>query len=395
MKNTYKVVLMVPTSRGYERTLLEGIARYAKYNGPWIFYMDLPDYLAKRPPEKKLDWLKHIGADGIIARIPYRYDIEDLIRTKLPFIFTDIGKNLEDLPSILPDCESMAGMGVKYFLEKGFKNFAFCGFRNSHWCDERAKFFGYFVQQHGHEPYFFFEKAGYLEKSGQLTDSWQKEESTMANWLLSLPKPVGILTSNDDMGRHVIQTCRIAGLMVPEQVAVLGADNDALVCELSEPSLSSIAYNFESSGYKAAEILHKMMAKAPVSELNVVVQPTHIVTRQSTDILAIDDPNLAKALNFIQNNFKLHVKISDVARASAVSIRILQSKFRDLLGRTPHEEITRLRIEHAVMLLAESNQSISSIAYIIGFEEVKYFTRLFTKAKGISPVAYRKKLGAT
>lgn len=387
MKKILKIVLLIPASRGFERTLLSGIAKYAKCNGPWVFYMDLPDYLMERPIKKKLDWLKDIGADGIIARIPSSYTVEDLIQSKLPFIFTSIHKSLNDLPCILPDCEGMATMGAEYFLAKGFKNFAFCGFENNHWCSERGRFFGDVLRRQGLESHYFYEKSGQLQKT------WQKEEGTMTEWLLSLPKPIGILTSNDDMGRHVLQACRIAGLMVPEEAAVLGADNDSLVCELSEPSLSSIAYNFEGSGYKAAELLHKMIKNEPLSEMNIVVKPTHIVTRQSTDILAINDASLAKALNFIQKNFKEPIKVTDVARASAVSIRILQNKFRVLLGRTPHDEITRVRIEHAAMMLTETTQSISTIAYALGFDEVKYFTRLFSKAKGTSPVAYRKQFG--
>lgn len=387
MKKQLKIVLLIPSSRGYERTLLSGIAKYARYHGPWIFYMELPDYGAKRAVRKKLDWLHDIGADGIVARIPYVYEVEDLIKTRIPFIFTDIQRKLTDLPCILPDCESMAKMGVEYFLEKGYTNFAFCGFANSHWCNERGNYFSEFVRRNGYHPHFFF------EKSGQLTKSWEKQETEMVDWLLQLPQPVGILTSNDDMGRHLIQSCRIAGLMVPEEVAVLGADNDILVCELSEPSLSSIAYNIESSGYQAAEILHQMIDNKPLTQLDVVVKPTHIVTRQSTDILAIEDQNLTRALNFINQNFKNHIKVTDIARAAAVSVRVLQKKFQELLGRTPHEEVTRVRMEYAVMMLIESNLPLSNIAYSIGFEEVKYFTRLFTKSKGLSPVAYRKKYG--
>lgn len=389
MNSIFKVVLLIPSSRGYERTLLAGIAKYAKTNGPWLFYMDLPDYLAKRSTKKKLDWLNTIGADGIIARIPSIYTVEDLIQTKLPFIFTNIYRTLKDLPSILPDCEGVAAMGAEYFIGKGFRSFAFCGFKDNYWCRKRGEFFGTAVHAWGYESHYFFEKSGQLQKA------WRKEESAMTEWLLRLPKPIGILTSNDDLGRHVIQACRIAKLMVPEEVAVLGADNDSLVCELSEPSLSSIAYNIESSGYKAAEILDKMMKKEPVSELNVIIKPTHVATRQSTDVLAIDDPAIAKALNFIQQNFKEPIRVTDVARASAVSIRILQNKFRDLLGRTPHEEITRVKMEHAAKTLTETNKTISNIAYSLGFEEVKYFTRLFSRAKGISPMAYRKKFGQT
>ncbi len=391
MKEKLKIVVMIPTSRGFGRSIIKGIARYARYHGRWSLYMDLPDYAPKRQPKKSLDWLNEIGIDGIIARIPCPYELDDLLQTKKPIILTNVINDIETLPSIVPDCEMMAQMGVKYFINKGYKNLAFCGFADPHWCRERAEYFAQFVRQHGYKPHIFFEKSVHLANSGQLSKGWKTEENKMVRWLSELPKPVAILTSNDDMGRHIVQSCGIAGLMVPEEVAVLGGDNDQLVAELCEPQLSSIQLDAESCGYQAAEILQRIIEQKPLESLRVVVEPTHVVTRQSTDVMAIDDPDVAKALNFINNNFKKNIKVTDVARVAATSVRILQMKFKEFLDRSPYAEITRVRIEHATTLLIESNMSISQIAFVIGFEEVKYFTRLFSKTKGISPLAYRKK----
>ncbi len=393
MNEKLKIVVMIPTSRGFEQSIIKGIARYARHHGRWNLYMDLPDYVSKRSMKKNLDWLNDIGIDGIIARIPCSYDLDDLLQTKKPLIFTNINSDIETLPSIVPNCEMMAQMGVKYFISKGYKNLAFCGFANAYWCKERAKYFDQSVRQHGYEPHFFIEKSPNLAIGGQLSKEWKSEENKMVRWLSELPKPVAILTSNDDMGRHIVQSCSIAGLMVPEEVAVLGNDNDQLVAELCEPQLSSIQLNAESGGYRAAEILQRIIDQKPLESLRVVVEPTHVVTRQSTDIMAIDDPNMAKALNFINNNYKKNIKVTDVAKAAATSVRILQIKFKEILGRSPHAEITRVRMEHATILLIESNMSISHVAFTIGFEHVKYFTRIFTKAKGISPMTYRKKHG--
>jgi LacI family transcriptional regulator len=390
-----KIVVMIPSSRSWERALLHGIGRYARYHGPWTLYMDLPDYVAKQSTQKRLDWLDDAGIDGIIARVPGSYDAEDLIRTKRPFMLINVQADFKNLPSIAPDCQGLSRIAVEYFHSKGFKNLAFCGFDDNEWCHERSQYFEQIAEEYGYEATSFFEKSGFTEDSGQFSKEWKAQENKMIEWLTNLPKPVGILTTNDDLGRHVIQTCNIAGLAVPEEVAVLGEGNDELVCELCEPPLSSVDFNAENGGYQAAEILHQMIKGEQVSKLRVVVRSTRVVARQSTDVMAIDDPNMAKAMNFISQNFKKNIKVSDVARAARLSTRVLLNRFRKYLDRSPYEEITRVRIESAAAMLTESNLPISNVAYAIGYDEVKYFTRLFSKVQGMTPTAYRRKYGQT
>ena len=388
-----KIVLMIPSSRSFERALLHGIARYARYHGPWVLYMDLPDYVAKQSTGKQLDWLDDAGIDGIIARVPSPYNAEDLIRTKKPFMLINVQSDFKNLPSIAPDCKGLSKIAVEYFVGKGFKSLAFFGFDDVEWCHERSKYFEQIAAEYGIETQSFFETSGHGKDSGQFSKTWKAEENKMIEWLRQLPKPVGILTTNDDMGRHVIQTCNIAGLAVPEEAAVLGNGNDQLVCELCEPPLSSVDFNAENCGYQAAEILHQMIIGEEVSKLRVVVRSTNVVTRQSTDVTAIDDPNMAKAMNFISQNFKQNIKVTDVAHACGLSTRVLQNRFQKYLDRSPYEEITRVRIESATTMLTQSNLPISRVAYAIGYEEIKYFTRLFTKAQGMTPTAYRKTYG--
>jgi LacI family transcriptional regulator len=390
-----KIVVMIPTSRSWERQLLHGIGRYARYHGPWTLYMDLPDYVAQQSTSKQLDWLDDAGIDGIIARVPGSYDIDDLIHTKKPFMLINIQRDLKNLPSIAPDCEGVSRIAVEYFHGKGFKNLAFCGFDDSQWCHERSKHFLQIAGEYGIEAQSFYETSGHTEDSGQFSKEWKAEENKMIDWLRQLPKPVGILTTNDDMGRHVIQTCNIAGIAVPEEAAVLGHGNDKLVCELCEPPLSSVDFNAESGGYQAAEILHQMITGEQVSKLRVVVKATHVVARQSTDIMAIDDPNMARAMNFISQNYKQNIKVTDVAHACGLSTRVLLNRFRKHLDRSPYEEICRVRCAAAAEILTGSNLPISSVAYAIGYDEIKYFTRTFSKVQGMTPTAYRKKYGQT
>jgi LacI family transcriptional regulator len=201
------------------------------------------------------------------------------------------------------------------------------------------------------------------------------------------------MACNDDRARQVMEACKIAGLHVPEEVAIIGVDNDDLVCNLSHPPLSSIALNFERSGYEAAELLDKLMTGEKMADQRIVVRPTHIVTRQSTDILAIEDREVAKAVRFIRQHSKEPIQVSDVVDAVLVSRRSLYHQFRRVLGRSPNEEIRRTRVEQIVRMLVETNLPVSKIAFALGYSSVAHIARYFRQEKGMNLQSYRKLYG--
>ena len=216
----------------------------------------------------------------------------------------------------------------------------------------------------------------------------------MAHWLKSLPKPVGLMTCCDDCSQHIIEACKIAELHVPEQVAVIGVDNDELVCKLSNPPLSSIALNFERGGYEAAELLDKLMTgKEKMKNQLIKVEPTYPVSRQSTDILAIDDSDIAKAIRFIRQHCKEPIRVDNVVAAAALSRRVLEKRFQKILGRSVLCEIRRVRVEQIVRMLVGTNLPISQIASKLGYPSVDHIARYFRQEKAMTPLAYRKQYG--
>jgi len=380
-----KVILLVDTARAYGRGLLRGIAKYSDVHGPWIFYWKAPFYRESGGKEVTLSRLKTLDADGIIMREQKK--TKEILAMSLPTIVSPYTEQFPGLPNIIPDDAAIGKMAAEHLLDRGFRNFAYCGFQGMFALRNRGEIFRERVAEAGFETHICKEPKS---KAKRL---WENEQTIMADWLKSLPKPVGLMACNDDRAREVIEACKIAGLHVPEEVAILGVDNDDLVCNLSHPPLSSIALNFERAGYEAAELLDKLMTGEKMADERIVVRPTHIVTRQSTDILAIEDKEVAEAVRFIRQHCREPIQVSDVVDAVSVSRRSLYQQFRRVLGRSPNEEIRRARVEQIVRMLVETNLPVSKIALALGYSGVAHIARYFRQEKGMNLQSYRKLYG--
>ena len=216
----------------------------------------------------------------------------------------------------------------------------------------------------------------------------------MARWLQSLPKPLGLMACNDDRARQVAEACKLADVSVPGQLGIIGADNDEVVCGLSDPPLSSIAVNFDRAGYEAAGTLDSLMAgRVPVPG-RILARATHVVVRRSTDFVAVEDDAVAKALRFIRAAIRgQELNVGVVARNAGVSRRLLETRFRRELGYSVLDEIRRVRTDKIAQLLVETLMPVREIAEALGFADIRHFARYFRSAKGMSPLAYRKTLG--
>ncbi|OHB60503.1 MAG: hypothetical protein A2Y12_15510 [Planctomycetes bacterium GWF2_42_9] len=374
-----KVLLLIETSRAYGRKLLYGITKYSRLHGPWTFYLE-PGGMTWSLPN-----LANWGVDGIIARIPSSKAVSQLIPPGVPAIAIAIKEVIAGYPNILGDCSAIGVMAAEHLLDRGFKNYAFCGFNDMHWSDDREKSFvervtqaGFNVHQYN-RPRFRFERY------------WNKEQLSLINWLKSLPKPIGIFTCNDDHGQHVTEAAKAAGIYVPDEIAVLGVDNDELFCELCNPPLSSVALDAPAAGYAAAELLHKMMMsrKSAKNYNNIYVKPTHVLTRQSTDVLAVEDKVVADAVRFIRDS-KHVIQVSDVANSLAMSRRNLELRFQKAIKRSIHQEIKRVRIEQITKLLIDDSMTITQIASKLGYADFAHISRYFKELKGITPSDFRR-----
>lgn len=377
-----KVILLIETSTAYGRGLLHGIAKYSNLYGPWQCYCEPPFYIDVRGWKKKKSYLLKWGADGMIIREPQKY--MEMIDVGIPTIVSP--NNIPGLPFIVADNITIGKMAAEHLLERGFQNFAFCGFDEMFWSRDRAEGFAQSVEGGGFEIHL------YKQPKPRSRRLWEIEQPLLVEWLKSLPKPIGLMSCNDDCGQNIIDICKIIDLHVPEEIAVIGVDNDEVICNLTSPPLSSIALNPEKDGYEAAELLDRLMNGEKMAGQTIIDHPTHIVTRQSTDILAIKDKDVIEAVRFIRQNAKEPIQVGEVAKAVTMSRRGLHRKFLKVMGRSVHKEIKRIRVEEITKMLVETNLPISQIAEDLGFPGAEHISRFFCKEKGISPLAYRKQV---
>jgi LacI family transcriptional regulator len=221
----------------------------------------------------------------------------------------------------------------------------------------------------------------------------EQQRQAMARWLLSLPRPVGLMACNDDCGVQVMEACKVARLPVPDAVGVIGADNDELLCGLADPAMSSVAINFERAGYEAAQALSKLIRHRHDLPGKINVCPTHVVGRRSTDTVAAEDPHVGRALRFMRDHVRESVSVTDVASAAGLSRRALERRFRREIGHSILQETRRLRTDRIARLLVETHLPIGQIADSLGFPDMQHFARYFRAEKRLSPLAYRKRFG--
>jgi LacI family transcriptional regulator len=385
-----KILLMIETSRAYGRSILRGIARYSRAHGPWIFHRPAPFYWGRSQREGSMAQLLKLGADGAILREQTRRDqIEEIVATGIPVIVAPYTEPFPGVPNIVSDDRAIGRMAAEYLLHRGFRQFAYCGFGDMYfWSRDRGRSFCQRVREAGHDAHYY----EYEQHLPAARRSWAKEQAVLVDWLKSLPKPVGLMACNDDRSQYVLEACKIAGLHVPEQVAIIGMGNDDLVCDLAAPRLSSIAVSSEKVGYEAAALLDKLMAGEAGAGSTVVGLPSHVVTRQSTDVFAVADRHVLEALRYIHRQARREsVQVDDVVKAVAVSRRSLYDRFARTLGHSVHEEIKRVRVAHLARLLATTDLSISQIALRLGCADMKNLARYFKQDIGMTPLQYRKR----
>lgn len=372
-----KIVLLLETSRAFGRQLIIGIARYSRLNGPWSFYKEPIDLKSSIP------YLTNWKPDGIIMRDSLIS--EELLKLKIPTILAiHTSKYPKDLPIIKTDSSAIAKMASEHLLNKGLKNFAYCGFNDYDWSNERGYYFNCFLNEAGCKVH------NYVQPKSASQLNWKKEQQQVTKWIKNLPKPIGVFACNDDRGQHILEVCKLLKFKVPEDIAVIGVDNDPLICDIGDPPLTSIALNVESAGYRAAELLDELLSGKKMEGQQISVTPTHIVQRQSTDIFSVDNSDVALAIRFIKENAKNKILVKDVVQATRVSRQRLEKLFKETIHRSIYDEIRKIRVEWIAELLIETDLTISQITSVYNFTDVEHISRYFRKEKGIGLREFRK-----
>lgn len=373
------VALVIETSNEYARGLLRGILRYQQEHEKWT--IDLPEQHRGADPPR---WLRTYSGHGIIARIETKSIARAVRATQLPAVDVSSAREVPNIPWVETDDTKIAQLAVRHFLEKGFRHLAFCGESSFNWSRWRRDAFVAEAKQAGINPLVFDVDD---DSSGT---TWPHARRRLMRWIAELPEPCGLMAAYDSLARRLVDLCVQVSRPVPESVAILGVDDDPLLCQLATPPLSSVIPDSEGAGYAAAEQLDAIMSGKKIQRLKTLLPPLGIATRQSTDTLAVDDQNISKAAHYILAHACDGIQVGDVVEQTKLTRRTLETRFKKVLNKTPHELITITRLSKAERLLRETTLTLDQIAARCGLEYPEYLSVLFRKHRNMTPGEYRQ-----
>lgn len=373
------VAILVESSRAYGRGLLQGINRYQQEHRVWRTWFQHGGLGDPVPA-----WLKHWQGDGVLARIETVEMAQLLYQLGVPVVNLRGIVTGYDFPFVGSDNEAVGRLGAEHLISKGLVHFAIVGFDDylhTGFAQRKQSFIRHLQKSH-------FDCQEYRSRKGLVSARrWHADQENLAEWIRQLPKPVGILTVNDDLGFQVIDACRRINASIPNEVAILGVENDELVCHFSVPPLSSIDLQSETTGYEAAHLLAQLMAgEVQVQDVRRI-PPRAVVARQSTDVIHIADPLIARIIRLIRSD--LSITPSDIFKKLNISRTTIAIRMKRALGHTLVDEIQAQRIAMAEDLMISTTLPLKIIATQCGFQNVHYFTKVFRKRTGETPAAWR------
>jgi len=366
--------------------ILEGIAAYERIHCDWNFFLDDQAMSVKDP-----NWLFRKHWDGVICRHLDPVIIEECGKKGIPCVdLEDMPHEEVKAPKVRPDNRAVGHVGAEHLLDRAYQNFGFCGYDNETWAQQRREGFVEAVKAVGLD-------CSLLETSWikVLTPEWDlQEQKKIECWLKELPKPVAVMACHDMRALQVISAAQQCGFRIPDEVAVLGANNETVRAELSHPPLSSVPLNTLEWGETAAQLLHLQMDGKTVEGLTYV-EPLQVVVRRSTEALAIGDPFVMKALRIIREEACDYLRVEDLAERVNVSRSLLDRRFRKFLRRTPQDEIRHVRINKAKKLLVETDLTLAEIAEQTGFDHPEYLSVMFKRLTEETPRDFRTRCRPT
>ena len=386
VKSRRKVALLVETSRSYGRDLLRGIALFARTRSNWsLLHQEMT--LDTLLPE----WLKKSAIDGVIARIDPQ-TIDPLRQLDVPCIDVQCSHTFAGIPQVETDDQKVSQLAFEHLWERGFRRFAFCGFQFAHYSEARLRFFRELVDETGC-PLSVYETPG--KRNAPVTrieESGLVDVEPMSSWLVSLEPPTGMFVCNDIRGQQVLNVCRSIDLGVPDDIGVIGVDDDDTICPLCDPPLSSVHPDAEQVGHRAAEILDSMMNGKQAPANVEYISPKTVAQRMSTQVMAVEDREVAQACRFIREHACDGIDVNDLVEFTSLSRRQLERRFQIELNSTPHDEITAARIRKVKQVLRETDMTLEQIAPITGFSYKERLGAVFRRECGETPGAYRRRM---
>jgi LacI family transcriptional regulator len=375
-----QVALAFPVAAAHHPEIIQGIVEFAKEHGSWTFLTAPETY------DLSVLSLKGWPGDGVIADIFTREEARAACQLGMPVVNLSGALATTSLPRVMNDQRAIGRLAAEHLLRCEIQRFAYYGVDGVWYSRQRGQGFRERLAEAGHTCESLDGAKAFSGKR-----DWHHWHDNIRQWLKTLKPPLGLMAAHDNRARMLVDACRQLGLVVPHDVAVIGVNNDRFVCEMSQPALSSVAPNAWEIGRRAAQLLERMMSGKRSPAGDVLVPPIGVVARESTDIVAVDDPDLNPAVRFIRQHIGEPFTVADMLRELAVSRRWIEYRFQERFGRSPHEYVCEARVERARQMLMEADgPPLETIAAACGFNSARSFRLVFHRLTGTTPSQYRR-----
>ena len=375
-----KVILLIDCASEFDRKLMRGIMKYSKGNGPWLFYrMPSNIYSGNDREEQVIKWAKKWKADAIIGRWN-ETKASLLAELDIPVVLQNNRTRSSIYSNLTGDYEGTGKMAAEYFRKKFFINYAYYGVKDIIWSEERYL---------GFKSEVLKEKSNFFEYKEDPNN--EEDRDKIMTWLKSLPPKTALFCCDDAHALFITETCRMMGIGIPDDIAVLGVDDDDLLCDISDPPISSIQLEVEEGGYQACRLLHQRLLSKSEKPFNISIKPTGIKERLSTSVFNISDSHALNIIRYISDNYMNDISIADILANATLSRRSIEMKFKNATGQTIYQYLISMRIEHLAYLLITTDRSPSELAYEVGFRDLNNIFRTFKKYKGCTVSEYRRR----
>ena len=380
-----RVLIISDFTESFSHKLLAGIVDYSRRKEQWIVRRMPPEYKAQIGIPGVIRVAKEWDVDAVIGQFEPTDDIGLFAENGIVAIAQDYKKKFTTIPNITADYLGTGRMAARFFLERGFRNFGFFGMNDVCWSDERCEGFRREVDAAG------FGDSFYSYRMQEIDMVWYYQRNRLREWLRMIPKPIAIMACDDNQGANLIEACHGIGIKIPEEVSVIGVDNDESLCSLGSTTLTSIQIDIEEGGRQTAELVERLVddPKAPAED--VVLKPVKIVGRLSTAAFATADQQILKALLYIHKNALKKISVGDVMAEAALSRRLLERRFKAVTGKTLYEYITDQKLKYFAEQLADTDEQVINIALSMGENDTKSISRRFKQLYGCTPVEWREK----
>jgi len=379
-----RAIFMTDFTEAFPHKLLRGILGYARTHQQWVVCRMPPSFKKQHGLEGVLLWALKWKADVIIAQFENTDNVDIFTEKGIIPIAQDYVRPFKNISNITSDYIRTGAIAAEFFLNNGFRHFAFYGYKDVVWSDERCNGYRSEIIKAGLGHNFY----GYHKQN--LEDLWFYDSEPVVEWLQSLPKPVAVFACDDNQGNKLAEICKMNGFRVPEDISILGVDNDETMCSMTDPPLSSVRLDIEKAGYQVAEMVESIMKDRSLRPYDIFIPPVKVVERSSTSLLVTEDNVVLDALKYIHQNVQKSITVSDILKKVPLSRRLLEIRFRNVTGKSIHKYIIDLRVDRFSRQILESDRQIGEIAS--SFYDVDYnnLCRSFRQKFGVSPKEYRR-----